>query len=588
LIAGGIGTNSGFTRLYMNDGLGNFEAANNLFEPINGGSIAFADIDGDNDLDVLIVGVNSSFDRSVLLYINDGMGNFNEANDTPFMGVGGAVGFADVNGDGDQDALIIGSNNTGAPTAVLYTNDGTGIFSRVGIPFEDVHSGSIAFADIDGDGDEDVLVTGDNNSTIPIAKLYKNNGIGVFSEVKNTPFEGLWWGSVAFADVDGDDDLDALLAGHITHDPSSVVTKLYLNDGVGNFTIVPDTSFEGVTESSIAFADIDSDGDLDVLLAGRNDSYDESTKLYTNDGMGNFSEVANTPFQAVRYSSIAFADIDGDNDQDVLITGEYSFDDYTKLYLNDGAGNFSETFTSMQAVSYGSVAFADVDGDNDQDVLITGRFGTNEVAKLYTNNGSGNFTEVSDTPFYAVYRSSIDFADVDDDGDQDVLIVGGEGFSDSVAKLYINDGTGNFSEASDEPFRGVERASMAFADIDNDGSLDVMITGNDYSDIVTSLYRNTTEVVSNESPIPLEHQIVRVYPNPSTNGVCNIEYSSDSNTKLLINVFDAMGKLVLYQSAVAKSGLNNFQLDFTVLNKGIYIIQMKDEKGVSTLKLINQ
>jgi len=82
------------------------------------------------------------------------------------------------------------------------------------------------------------------------------------------------------------------------------------------------------------------------------------------------------------------------------------------------------TPNNLNAVTKGSVAFVDIDGDNDQDLLITGDSVSKKITKLYTNNGSGNFTEVTGTPFDGVHYSAIAFADVDGDNDQDVLITG--------------------------------------------------------------------------------------------------------------------------------------------------------------------
>ena len=113
-----------------------------------------------------------------------------------------------------------------------------------------------------------------------------------------------------------------------------------------------------------------------------------------------FTEVLGTPFDSVNYSSIAFADVNGDGHQDVLITGQKYLRQppgiITKLYTNDGTGTFTEVLgTPFQAVANGSIAFADVNGDNHQDVLITGdtTFSANTVgvAKLYTNDGTGTF-----------------------------------------------------------------------------------------------------------------------------------------------------------------------------------------------------
>ena len=195
-----------------------------------------------------------------------------------------------------------------------------------------------------------------------------------------------------------------------------------------SFTSVFDSPLEGVLGGSVAFSDIDGDNDNDLLITGQNISIERSTILYTNDG-GIFTKVMDTPFEDVYLSAVAFSDVDGDGDEDLLITGENSlYEDIAKLYIND-EGNFTENpDTPFDGASLGSSAFADIDGDGDDDLLITGINNSNEeVAKLYTNDG-GNFTEVPDTPFDGVWLSSIAFSDVDSDGDEDLLISGKDSF----------------------------------------------------------------------------------------------------------------------------------------------------------------
>ncbi|MEO7081410.1 MAG: VCBS repeat-containing protein, partial [Flavobacteriales bacterium] len=144
-----------------------------------------------------------------------------------------------------------------------------------------------------------------------------------------------------------------------------------------------------------------------------------------------FTEVppALLPFAGVYYSASAFADVDGDGDQDLLITGKNEQDTLVaELYTNDGSGGFTLVLgTPFTGVYFGAASFADIDGDGDQDVLIAGSletasaFETESFIGMYTNDGAGNFTLLNGTPFIGVGRCTINFEDVDGDGDQDVL-----------------------------------------------------------------------------------------------------------------------------------------------------------------------
>jgi len=265
---------------------------------------------------------------------------------TPFVGVTVSnVAFSDVDGDGDNDVLIVGAPGLGPEIVTLYTNDGSGNFTEVeDSPFDNIKVRSFAFSDVDGDGDSDLLMIGRENLGAPFTlfvKLFINDGVGRFSEVVDTPFEGGESSALAFADVDGDGDSDVMITA--STGAGTQITKLYTNDGLGNFTEVSDTPFIGVASGSIAFADVDGDGDNDVLVTGRSGPVAQSTyiaKLYTYDvTINNYTEVANTPFVGVAggFKTIAFSDVDGDGDPDVLITGQdSSFSAVAKLYTNDG------------------------------------------------------------------------------------------------------------------------------------------------------------------------------------------------------------------------------------------------------------
>ncbi|MEM9859424.1 MAG: FG-GAP-like repeat-containing protein, partial [Bacteroidota bacterium] len=443
-------------------------------------------------------------------------------------------------------------------------------------PFEGVENSSIAFADVDGDNDQDVLITGASNAA-RISKLYTNDGLGGFTEVLGTPFEGVSFSSIAFADVDGDNDQDVFITGQ--NNSFALISKLYINDGLGNFTEAVGPPFVGVSFSSIAFADVDGDNDQDILITGSNGSA-FIAKLYTNDGLGTFNEVLGTPFEGVSLSSIAFADVDGDNDQDVLITGANSSGYISKLYTNDGLGSFIEVLdTPFEGISFGSIAFADVDGDNDQDLLITGLNNSSiRISKLYTNDGLGSFTEVLDTPFENVTDSSIAFADVDGDDDQDVLITGRNNSGARISKLYTNDGLGSFTEVMGTPFEGVYQGSIAFADVDGDNDQDVLITGRDNSGAsISKLYTNDG-TISSANDLLLDVSLeLSLFPSPAASNYLSIGLKLTESDILNVRVYDLNGYLIRQQQEFAGIGDQTFIVDITFLPAGSYFIQL--EKG---------
>ena len=352
--------------------------------------------------------------------------------------------------------------------------------------------GSLAFADVDNDGDQDLYTTG-FSSLVPTSVLYKNDGSGKYTPVANSGVVPTANGPVAFADVDNDGDQDLLVSGlGSTYQPG---TKLFLNDGNGGFVEDATTLFPSFTGGSIAFEYIDNDNYIDVVITGSLNTT-PTTKMFLNTGTGSFTEVVSTPLENVDNSSIAFADVNNDTYPDLLITGNSASSSISKLYTNDGLGNFTVlSGATFEGVSAGSVAFADVNNDSYLDLVISG-FGSNGLTtKLYLNSATTTFTEATNLPFESVNDSSIAFSDVDNDGDPDLLITG-SGDEPFIAKLYANDGAGNFTQVSNVPFQGVTNSSVSFTDIDNDGDQDVVIMGSNRSGAATRLYRNLSNRAS--------------------------------------------------------------------------------------------
>jgi len=622
------------TTLYKNDGKGNYKEVNMpLFTNIAIDDIAFADVDADNDLDAIITGYNKNYMPSspfTGLYLNNGNGAFT-IKDNPFAGVTySSLAFADVDNDQDMDVIIGGDESFRNYSINIYSNDGKGNFSTMQQPeLLPKGWGSIAFADMDNDRDQDLLITG-----LGQTDLYHNNGKGQYNRVNKPYLPGSEGGSVAFADIDGDNDQDALITGGTVHHTYS---RLYKNDGKGFFT-QEETAIEGVKSSSIAFTDVDGDMDQDVIVSGWNSNTRGFTQLYLNDGKGQFTAVHNTPFEQVAYSALAFADVDNDDDQDVILTGYAHKNDKVeaRLYINDGRGGYTEKHQpSLTGIHLGYVAFADVDNDNDQDLMITGQINNiTIISKLYTNDGTGNFTEAAHTPFEGVYNSCISFADVDNDRDQDVLISGETHGYETITKLYENKGNLNFEEVINTPFDQVERGTIAFADFDNDYYPDVVVTGrnqnddyvaklyqnngkmnfteienapldggaygdmaisdidgdkdldmfitgrNKHGDAIANLYRNTTPLNTTKIDYETEVSCIKIYPNPSK-GIIHVSLLKPS-PKTLVHVFDLSGKLINQQYFV-----HNEQMQLHLKGpKGLYFIEIITDQTKQVYKVI--
>ena len=455
--------------------------------------------------------------------------------------------------------------------------------------------GTALFADIDGDGAPDILISGNTGVGKYNTLLYLNDGTGNYTELLNTPFLQLKHSAAAFADVDGDNDPDLLMAGE---EGIARTTKLYLNDGNGNFTEGASSQFRQVRLANIAFADVDGDSDLDVIITGDMAGSApgvRTTILYRNDGNGNFTEDENQPFVGVYYGPLAFADVDGDNDQDVIITGYAHINGSsvftTTLYLNDGNGNFSasQAGNSFRQVADGAVAFSDIDQDGDMDLVLSGKIFTGSaitrvLTVLYINDGNGKFTEVDPMPFEHVGSGDVVFADIDNDLDEDLLVSGIKSSTstpDRATRLYTNDGNGNFTLVQDVPFDIVRYSSTAFADIDGDQDMDLLITGQDNNltghNYVASLYLNCNGIITGQqASAPTS---IQIYPNPSA-GVIHLELGPLPATA--IRLVDLSGK-VLSEEPINNRHMHQFTIDQPA---GIYFIEVISEQELYRYRII--
>lgn len=337
----------------------------------------FGDVDGDGFLDLVVSGLDSGPLARTEYYRNDGAGGFTSQGAVFQDLYAGAVALGDLGGGPEDDVVILGTDGSAKYVEVYdSTADPPGFVSNLA----ELTNGSISIGDVDGDADLDIVVTGSDLSNNAVSLLLRNDGAFSF-----TPFAGVLPdvqdSSSDFADVDDDGDLDFVLTGDTGGGPGSYAAELFRNDGTGSFS-----SYGGVTpvaRGSSRFGDVDGDGDPDLVVTGEDDTTVRIATLYLNDGSGSFSD-SGIALAGVSDSAIAFGDIDEDTDLDLIITGSDG-SPTTVLYVNDGTGNFASVAAGLQPVSGGSVSVGDVENDGDIDLVITGFDGSNPRAIVYEN-----------------------------------------------------------------------------------------------------------------------------------------------------------------------------------------------------------
>ena len=378
-----------------------------------------------------------------------------------------------------------------------------------------------AAGDYDDDGDIDLfIVRGDGGPNL----LYRNTGNLVFEEVAaeagvaltKSTIENYRHSSPAFADLDGDNDLDLLLPG-LDGDP----TLVFASNGDGTFTDVSSGSgldrMSAENNMSPAFGDYDRDGDLDLMLGHWGLVWDlegipeDTEHLWRNDSDSTgirFTSVSEAsgiaPSIVVNRDPLVtnrsfdntftptFARINDDALPDILVVADFNS---TQVFINNGDGTFSNV-TDYDVIIDGNgmgSALGDFDGDGDLDWFVSSIRAVGEdvpshlsrVGNRLYRNDDGTFTDVTAEAGVAEggWGWGSCFLDFENDGDLDIYHTNGwqdwdefGGFNTDTSKAFVSNGDGTFAESAEE--LGLDDAEqgrgIVCADFDNDGDTDIL------------------------------------------------------------------------------------------------------------------
>lgn len=552
---------------------------------------AIADLDGDDDLDILVF--NFASGAVMQFHKNMSMENNGNCNSLEYIRVSQKYG--DVEECSCDEFVFDGES----------CNDG----GRV------LHAGgkSILAFDQDGDGDLELVIGQEECNDISILENKGNANNPIFDSFSNlfpvtsTPLDLISFPSPFYEDVTFDGHKDIIVAPNLRSNPDGLIDNinsnlLYKNDGSGSFgfdrsNFLQEDMIDLGEFSYPAFVDVDGDSDDDLLIGNRgtwsNGKYASSIKLYTKTPEGfaltneDYASLSQLNFT---YINPSFLDINADGSKDLIFSAVDVNDDPGLFYLLNTSDNSELSFDISQIVTvteniraFDDAEMVDIDMDGTLDLLLAK---TNGILEYYRNAGtnlSPNYALEDDSYLGLEFSSAmgnlnISIGDINDDDLLDLITTDRSG----VARIYKD-----FRSENSEPISDI---------IKIDGAVDKLptILGRITSPTIGQVNGRTLMVFgnirggitafgsTNEGGSSSDQLSLAVFPNPSSINK-TVKFNSP-NEGVQLEIFGVSGnRLVGPVNLAANFTLN---LDLSTYNNGLYFARIRKNKVSKTVKFI--
>ena len=471
-------------KVWRNNGNGTFVAPIEFTTGQGPVGIVLADFTGDGKPDVITANYGAS---SISILRHNGLTggsagflppvNFSTANRAE------KIAAVDVNGNGILDVVVGGQVGTGfqASLAVMI-NTGNGIFAAP-VPYDAAPGGrfgstAVALVDLDNDGDVDLIGGGDyENGSVDngAVTIRRNNGNGTFGSAEIILFDNFipMPKELTTGRINGDGFADIVAAV-----PSGRATEGFVvvnSNGSGGFNTP--VYYEASQQTfDVAIVDLDNDGDGDVITLANSSA---AVTVHENLGDGSFPVL--TRYEVASLSdAVESADIDNDGDIDIVVNGELdiaSNDPLLKILKNNGNGTFAPAIDYTPARNFADMKLRDINGDGFVDLIFApdGNYPSFHFGTAL-NNGNGTFASTVVTNVFSCGEGTIDAADLDHDGDLDIVLTEEETCPSIDARIFIfrNDGNQNFFRMPDINLPGRVPHGLALAEVTGDSNIDII------------------------------------------------------------------------------------------------------------------